>query len=958
MDLRRYSKPLNLPLVLALMVVLVTGAVIAAPVSYVHEDARVSGQEIHTFVDGDDNVTVVVGNFKLKLGGRIISGRDAVIWVKSTNLGRFGRNTMTLFVQGDATIKEPDGSVTSDRITLIKLHHQGRLSASGKMSKHLPKDFPLYQTALAYRKADSARATRATTRPAGDRSGPPLIRDNGKDKTTTPPKKKTPVIYQPVSMRADGFTSHELGKGTPEHRRITIARGNVYLSQGHPDSDEFLELRSQSAVVFSTPGKKQSSKGPVSGVSNSKEAIRGVYLEGDVVISRGERFFRGPKAYYDFVSNRSIMTNAVFRTVQKQRNIPIYIRATEARTLSDREMWFKNARVSSSDFYSPTYHIGASTAYVKDVTIYEDKIDPKTNRRVRGDRLSEQSFQATMTHSTFNARSLPVMYWPWTRKTVTDGNSPLRTIQVGSDSDLGTGVNTKWHLFRLLGLVRPEGFDGRANIGIYEKGLTGGADIEYLRENYSGYINAHGVTNQEGKDDFGDTRKNIVTPQNRSRLTWRHKQFLGDGWQLQAEYSYISDRTYLEKFFPTEFHSGKDQETLVYAKKQRDNWVFDVLLQGRVNSFYTRTESLPEVGFFVLGQKLGKTPLVWFSRQHAGIKRWRPDTSIADTTQGSTGLVRVDTRQEVNMPVHIGPINFLPYAVGRVTHWTESRAPDGDKTRPYGQVGLRASTRIWRVYDKVKSRLWDLHGLRHVLTPEATVFLADAHGVDPAGLWPLDPSIEPNISSLSGFSVGLTQRLQTRRGRPGKRQIVDWMRFKIEAGAFSNSESTMPADGRVFSSMPEYSLGRNFVNADYEWNIAEGTTFRSLANYDVDRGKLGHLGMGLSVTRDPRFKYYLGLFALPAVDSSVGTVGFTYQINRKYSISVVEQYDFDFEGHKAVSTSIKVTRKFPRWYAGVAFIFDQTRDDVGLYLTLWPEGIPEFRIATGRLSPLGTSDKN
>ncbi|MDP6543990.1 MAG: hypothetical protein QGH60_08355 [Phycisphaerae bacterium] len=955
MDLRRHSKPLSLPSAGILLVVLAACAAVAAPLAYVYEDARVSGQEIHTFVDGQDNVTVVVGKFRLKLGGRVISGRDAVIWVKSTNLGRIGRNAMTVFVQGDATIKEPDGSVTTDRTTLIKLHHQGRLTASGRMSRHLPKDFPLYQTALAYRRADSVRA-KATTRPS-DSVGPPLVRTD-KGKVSPPPKTdKTPVIYQPVSMRADGFTSHEMGKDTPGHRRVTIARGNVYLSQGHPDSDEFLELRSQSAVVFSTPG-KQGGGGPVSGIAGSKESVRGVYLEGDVVISRGERFFRGPRAYYDFVTNRSIMTNAVFRTIQKQRNIPIYIRATEARTLSDREMWFKNPRVSSSDFYSPTYHIGASRAYVKDVTIYEDKINPKTNRRVRGDRLSEQSFLATMKHSTFNVRSLPVMYWPWTRKTVTDGNSALRTIQVGSDADLGTGVNTKWHLFRLLGLVRPEGFDGRANFGIYDKGVLGGADIDYLRESFSGYINAHGVTNQEGKDDFGDVRKNVAAPQNRSRLTWRHKQFLSNDWQLQAEFSYISDRTYLEKFFPSEFHSGKDQETLIYAKKQRDNWVFDTLLQGRVNSFYTRTESLPDLGFFVIGQKLGDMPLVWFSEQHAGIKRWRPDTAIADMTQGSTSLVRLDTRQEVNLPVHIGPINFLPYLTGRMTHWTASRAPDGDKTRPYGQVGVRASTRIWRLYENVKSRLWDLNGLRHVLTPEVTAFLADAHGVDPAGLWPFDPGIEPNISSLSGFSAGLTQRLQTKRGRPGKRRIVDWMRFKVEAGAFSNSNNTLPADGRVFGYAPEYSLGRNFVNADYEWNIAEGTTIGAAGNYDVNTGKLGHFGVGLSVTRDPRFKYYVGLFALPAVDSSVGTVGFTYQINNKYSLSVFEQYDFDFDGHKAVATSIRVTRKFPRWYAGVAFIFDQTRDDVGLYLTFWPEGVPEFRVATGRLSPLSSSDKN
>jgi len=944
---------MNSSIAAILLLVLVAGTVLAGSSDYVYEDARVSGKEIHTFIDADDNVTVVTGDFRLKLGGRVVSGRDAVIWVKSTKIGRIGRNAMTIFVQGDAKIKEPDGSVTTDRTTLIKLNHQGRLSASGRMSKHLPKDFPLYQTALAYRRADELRS-RAATQPS-ELGGPALIRSDKPNKTPAAPKKDAPTIYRPVSMRANKITSHELGKGTDEHRRITVVRGNVYLSQGAPDSDEFLELRAQSGVVFSTPG----AKGVIGGGS-SNEQIRGVYLEGDVVISRGERFFRGPRAYYDFITNRSVMTNVVFRTVQKQRNIPIYIRAEEARTLSDREMWFKNTKVSTSDFHSPTYHIGASRAYVKDVTIYEDKVDEKTGRIVRGDRLSEQSYQATLKHSTFNVRSLPVMYWPWTRNTATDGNSALRTIQVGSDSDLGTGVNTKWHLFRLLGLVSPEGFKGRANFGIYDKGILGGADLEYLRESFSGYVNAHGVLGHEGKDDFGDAREDVRAPQSRSRLTWRHKQFLDNDWQLQGEFSHISDRNYLEKFFPSEFHSGKDQETLVYAKKQRDNWVFDVLLQARVNSFYTRTESLPDVGFFVIGQQLGDMPLVWFSEQHVGMKRWRPDSAISGTpaTQGSTALGRFDTRQEVNMPVHLGPVNILPYAIGRLTHWTESRAPDGDKTRPYGQVGVRASTRIWKVYDKVKCRLWDLNGLRHVLTPEASVFLADAHGVDSSTLWPLDPDVEPNISSLSGFSVGLTQRLQTRRGRPGNRRIIDWMRLKVEAGAFSNHDGPQRADGRLFAHSPEYSIGRNFVNAAYEWNISEGATFRSNGNFDVDRGKLGHLNMGLSVQRDPRFEYYLGLYSVPDLDSSVGTLGFSYKIDKKYTLSVFEQYDFDFDGSKGVTTSIKVTRKFPRWYAGVAIIFDQTRDDVGLYLTMWPEGVPEFRVATGRLSPLSSSSKN
>jgi len=322
MDLRRYSEPLRLGPALVLVIILAVGATAAVKVVYVHEDARITGQEIHSFVDGQENVSIVLGGFRLKLGGRIISGRDAVVWVKSEKVGRISRNEITVFVQGDAAVREPDGSVTTDRTILVILRHQGRLSASGRLSAdQLGMDFPLYLKAAASRKGTDV-PVKTTTRPK-DSPGPVLIRTD--DKTPKPPVgDKTPVIYQPVSMRAKGgVTSHEIGKGTPEHRRITIARGNVYLSQGHPDSDEYLDLHSQVAVVFSKPARKSSGPdaGPVGGALGGKETVVGVYLEGDVVIRRGERHFRGSSAYYDFITNRSLMTNAVFRTIQKQRNI-------------------------------------------------------------------------------------------------------------------------------------------------------------------------------------------------------------------------------------------------------------------------------------------------------------------------------------------------------------------------------------------------------------------------------------------------------------------------------------------------------------------------------------------------------------------------------------------------------------------------------------------------------------
>jgi len=300
--------------------------------------------------------------------------------------------------------------------------------------------------------------------------------------------------------------------------------------------------------------------------------------------------------------------------------------------------------------------------------------------------------------------------------------------------------------------------------------------------------------------------------------------------------------------------------------------------------------------------------------------------------------------------------NFVPYATGRATYWSES-PPDGEECRLYGQIGVRANTRFWRVYPNVHSRLFDVHGLRHIITPEATAFLADST-VAPRELYPMDPDIEMHLRRQSGVAVGLRQRLQTKRGPADDRRTADWMRLDLSLGVYSNGRDLQPADGKFFFYRPEYSLGRNHLNAEYSWNISDSTLLMADANYDIDSGRVRRHNIGLAVRRDPRLRYYLGLRRILDMDSTVGTLGMSYQLSRKYSVSFFEQYDFDFDGKKNLSTSLTLTRKLPRWYAAFTFSYNQTDDEVTLLLTFWPEGVSEVRIGSGALSLLGGSDEN
>jgi len=239
------------------VVVLLAAAGAADGAGYLHEDARVQGKEIHSFEDGGEQVSVVLGSFRLTLGKHSVSGRDAVLWIRSrTGPEGHGLHEITVYVEGNARVVEPDGPTTSDRTMLVTVRNRGRLTASGTMSDRPLKQFPLYKRAVASRKAsrevtgagaDPTERLTITTQSAvqkpaqiGEKPASPVL------------VRKPPPIQRtdPVSFRAAKFTSQEIGEGA-DKRRATIARGDVFLSQGNVDSELFLTLQAQSAVVFS-----------------------------------------------------------------------------------------------------------------------------------------------------------------------------------------------------------------------------------------------------------------------------------------------------------------------------------------------------------------------------------------------------------------------------------------------------------------------------------------------------------------------------------------------------------------------------------------------------------------------------------------------------------------------------------------------------------------------------------
>ncbi len=921
---------------------------------YIQEDARLSGKTLYFLEQGGKDITIVQGNFRLQIGRHVMTGDGAVLWIEEGPAGETIRRKMMIYIEGHARVVEPDGAATTDRTILVRVNQEGNMTASGKSEKGKLADLPIYDRAVAVRKQAES--------PVTSRSAPPLVQMNPTthpatqptSKPTSKPAEAQDKVVQPVEFQAQ----YVLVKDDPPPPRkatgrVVVLKGDIYISQGAGKGGQFMEMRAQSAVIFiekNVPTKDVRS--PLSThlpAFGQNDNVTGVYLEGDVVVSRGDRVMQAPNAYYDFTTDRATIAHPVFRTIQEQRNIPVYVRAREAKVLSAREIQFKDAQVTTSDFQTPSYAIAAKDMLFLDLTPYDAKGEP----------LSDQVLEAEMTKATYRIEDIPVFYWPFVSGDVSSGESPLRRLTVGHNGRFGNGVESEWDFFRLLGIVQPQGVKGGIDLDFYTHDTLVGVNFQYSRrgENsqYSGYALASYVYDSRGHDNLDNDLPDIPAPNNRGRVLTRNKQYLPDDWELQLELSYLSDRNFLQEFYRDEFWAGKEQETLFYAKKQRDNWAFTALLQYRLNDFQTQTESYPDFAFYLLGEPLADGQLTYFNEDHLGIKRYRPDNQSG--LQGSDAMGRADTRNEIDAPLKAGPVNITPYATGRLTGWSDHPA-GGEDFRPYGQVGVKSNMDIWRTYDDVQSRLWDLNRLKHVITPEVVAWAASTGGVKPDDIFPMDPGVEQGVTSTSGASFGIYQRLETKRGEEGKQQTVDWMRLDIVASVFDKTQNTLPADGRFFFGRPEDSLARNAVDVDYTWNISDATSFLADANYDMDSEGFGRVDAGFAVQRSPRLRYYIGVREIRDLNSTVGTFGFNYKISPKYSLGFFEQYDFDSLFQENLLTTVSIIRKFERWYGAISFEYDRTEGSFGVYFTIWPEGVPEAKIGSSRVGPLGTSSQN
>jgi len=736
----------------------------------------------------------------------------------------------------------------------------------------------------------------------------------------------------------------------------------------------------------------------------STQAVEGrweVYLEGNIIYREGNRLIYADRMYYDVNGNQGTILNAEMLTPVKDYEGLMRLKADVLQQLNQHTFLAHGAALTSSRLGVPRYWLQSSEVTLNVVqTPAVDGftglpyIDPQTQEPA-----VDNQMLATSRNNFLYVGGFPVLYWPTIATDLKKPSYYVDGIKVKNDSVYGTQVLVDWDVYQLLGIRNK--IDGTkwtvSTDYLSERGPALGTNFSYERPGFVWFPGpAHGSLdiwgiNDSGHDNLGADRRSLISEEEfRGRGLWQHRQYLGDGYQFTAEVGYVRERNFLEAYYESEWDQLKDQSTGAELKRYYGNSSFGVSGDVRLNDFFTQTEWLPRVDHTLIGQSLLFDRLTWHAHSHAGYARLRTATApspINPTEVASFAPLAWEvpaeglhaaTRHEIDLPFNLGPTKIVPYALGELFHVSEDITAQ-ERTRAFGQAGVRASLPIWHTNPDVQSELFNLNGLAHKVVFESEFLWADAEedlsnfplyeqldddaveffrrrfrsaagGYPFPGQasiplkfderyfalrngmqnWVTAPSTEI-ADDLMKVRLGVRQRWQTKRGLPGQERIVDWI--------------TLDVEGSYFPKADRDNFGQAFGLLDYNfhWHVGDRVTLLSDGFADLFTDGLRTFSLGGIITRPSRGSVYVGVRSIEGpISSNIITGSLSYRMSEKWILTGSASVDFGPTGN--IGQTFGLTRIGESTLIRVGFNVDESRGNVGATIQIEPRFLSSRRL--------------
>lgn len=966
--------------------------------AFVGQDLHLSAATVTSSSAAEQRRFIVLeGDAEVTFGSCSLSADKAVVRldvVRSEYKGtEYSTYTTSVYLRDNISIQR-DNAVKTSHVSMAYVAGQdaavarfevtGRVFATAQTARDRdPRDMDICKEAITAIDGHSSKSPSAAFGPETVREAPrsgkgSALLESLLGDAPAEEESETPRFRYPVHISGVGGTQPQIEFAKdPNGNRVATVIGRFYIWQKLDDKGTLVELEADSAVMFFSSSASGSEVMPADiRVISGRSDIEAIYLGGDIKVTEGLRTINCDEMFYDFSQRRAVAINAEMRTFDPKRGIPIYLRAQRIRQVAENRFSASDITLTTSEFHDPQFSLTASKVIVTDTA----SIDAEAER------LGKDSYQAQIAGVRARYYGLPFFAWPKMFVDMERPDVPIRTAHFSYDNTWGASLETRWYLSRLLGLREPEGSDNTFMLDYFGKrGFGTGVDINYQTREYFGRLLGY-IVDDHGTDDLGSrsSRQDLEPDkQTRGRLMFQHRHYLDDGWQLTTELSYLSDRHFLESYYRGEFDNGKEQETLIYAKKLRDNWAFSLLGKWRINDFQDQVEEMPTAEFHLTGQSLMDGTFTLYSDSQVGSLRQKSDKDSVLGLPDEKFALGV-TRSELDMPLSAGEWRIVPFVAGTGGYDDRSGfyspyATGNALGRPerntlgMGEAGVRAAAEYWKLYRDARSRLWDLDGLRHIIRPE----LSATTYQETDDVWDQRDIVR----------LGLNQTLQTKRGPAESRRTVDWMNLNVEMVIVDDAAAVAGAPDRYIWNDPavpfrsiaapqvfngdlgpalttfeDYGPTRTHLAGDYRWRITDTTALLSDGYYDTCDGQLQQYNLGFTHVRYPDLSYYLGTRYLRNVDvlDEKGTnslvFAVTYVLDPRYTMVFAQQYDFDYD--MSVSNEVTILRRYHRAYCGLTFSVDESLDRRSVIFSIWPQGVKELAIGSRRYMSLSSVPGN
>ncbi len=776
-------------------------------------------------------------------------------------------------------------------------------------------------------------------------------------------KKSNVTSSGPINMVAQPQASMS-SRRQPDGSDILVYSGGIYIYQQLdniklPQNQTLLELKADNAVVFYSMEKVMNRNDP----NAVGSGISSVYLEGDVIFQVGENKITTEQLYYDFINERALIIDGVLKIsgIDPKTNIPIYIRAEKIKQTSRNNFSIENMQISADEFFQPQVWAGVKRATITTQNVPKAD-DPNSN---------ELKVNYDFENFTFNAGKLPLFWLPNIKGDSLKPDTPLGAISMGRSKEHGFIVETEWPLEKLLNLPKaPKNLKNVFRLDEYTKrGPAAGLESDYRYGEFFGEFKSYYI-HDEGEDRLGRINaRRRVEPDHKERgwISWKHRHYLENDWQITTELSYISDDTFLESWEEKIFETEKEQETLIYLKKQKDNWAVDFISKWRLNNYQSTQTELPGGGFHIIGQDLFEKFTYY---QNTTISRMQELESPVHQDHFTLGI----SRHELALPIHAGNLNIVPTVIGTTVFDDSGINTPVDNSAIQGAFGVRASTQFSKVDNSVQSDVWNLDRLRHIVIPETSAFIVESN--------------QDGVQEQDIFNFSLRQRWQTMRGKPGNKHSVDFLRVDTSVTLVNKDVDELMIPNQFYFSTPEPQFGKgDIINPDFvayglnrreminqtlsdhatmdlRWLISDTTAVIGNVNYNIHDEHVSQAQATLAVQKTANTSFYVtsqfvhngdvkvnetNNLTTP-IDGNFLTAGSTYRLNNKYTMAIAHR--FDLERGKTSNNQLVLIRKSSRWYTAVNIDYDAARDDISFSISFWPEGVDKAAIGSRRYGKL------